>query len=440
MNVVISETHLETLLQQLGKIVRLQDTKSIASIGEQILSSGMNMIISILIIYAAGIADLGIFSFCFIFATLVGSYYQSLIHKQMMLYGSAVDTAVQNRYFLHALAMNLMFFVLILIGSCLLYWVIPAVSQTGRVFLIATVLFYICLFNLNDLFKHFLYIRNKQVYSLRCTLSSALTTLALTLLTALFMSSEQTVEFVYLSLGIGALVSLLMNTYCSGILKQTSSVSSISFLETTKRFLQQGKFGAVSTSFSWAQGQSLNPIMMLVAGPVIAGYVSFGRLFVMPLNVVNQGLLNSSVPSLRKIYSENGTTDLNSEIYRLLKISYVFSLVYLALLAIMHFTGLLQKFVPDYTNVSRYIVFWAIFLLIAFTRSWMQQYFLVQIRLKLLLAISIITVGLFALGVTGALAILDEYRWILVVMIVSEVISLLLIELAKRKRDVTRQS
>jgi len=433
---MFNEYQLEIILSKMTAFINVNNTRSIASIIEQVLSSALNMIISIVIVIIAGVADLGMYSFFFVIATLVNGLYQSLIHRQMLLISSPESEVNQDCYFRQALILNFLFFVTLVLVSIFLFGIAPEKYQVSWKWTVISVLYYIYVFNVFDLCKQFLYIRNRQVYSLKCTLSSALVSILFLIIIFYFAPKNIAVELVYLSIGTGSLVGLLVNTYCRSILVKQDSSNIKDLFKTLTLYWGQGKFGALSFIFTWIQGQSLNPLMMFIGGPIVAGYVSLGRLFVMPLSAVNQGLINSSMPSLRKTYSKRGAEALTKELVKYIKIILKLSLFYIGGLLFLHIAGVLEKIVPEYAEVSLYILFWSVYIVLAVFRYWCGQYFQIQIKLKLLLLVSVFAVTSFLVGVLITYSVLGNYRWLLFFMLVAEIISIISILLYKRKMSV----
>ncbi len=110
-----------------------------ASVMEQILMSGSNMLASIVVLKAAGVAQFGIYSFIFVLATLISGVFGTLLHRQMMLEIASEEKPVQHRVFLATIAIEvvgLLLFLLLLalILSGLSIWFDTASHRAAALF------------------------------------------------------------------------------------------------------------------------------------------------------------------------------------------------------------------------------------------------------------------------------------------------------------------
>jgi len=434
---MVPEQRLEVLLSKLGRLVRVKDVKSSASIIEQMMSSGLNMVISFSVVYSAGVTQFGIFSFFFVLSTLVNGLYLSVIHRQMLLHSSPEPTERQNSFFLHSLVLNLILFSIIAVLALFLTRLVVGTLGTKETLLVLSVLVYVLFFNLYDLFKQFLYTKHKQVYSLRCTISWITTTLVLIVLVSLFVPDHLVVTFSYLAMACGVVTGLLSNKYCRATIHTSQWEGIANTIETFKIYWKQGRFGTFGMMAAWVQSQSLNPLMMFLGGPLLAGYVSLGRLFVMPMAVVNQGLINSSTPTLRNTFYNSGRIELIQAIKQFIKINFSFAFVYILALGIAYKTGLLETIIPEYDNVIYYIGFWTLFLAVSMHRYWCAQYFMVQLELKLILKITLIAISVFILGTLLSINVFKNIYLILVFMLIAELLSTAL--LIKKRLQLDKQ-
>lgn len=364
-----------------------------ASVIEQVLMSGSNMLVSIVVLKVGDVAQFGVYSFVFVLSTLFSGIFGTLLHRQMMLEIASEDEAAQRRVFLATLALELAgilaFLVLLtLLMAGLSRWFGFNVASHRDIAMAGAL--YASLFVIFDNFKQYLYTTGNQVYSLRSTAIYVAVQLTLLAALVLFVEVHYVVEAAYVALSISLLVSLTCNRLCLKSLSNAQWLNWGHALQVLKGYFQQGRFSLLGMSITWAQNQSMNPFLMLISGPTVAGYFSVGRLLVMPMAVVSQGLVNSSTPTLRRLYKSGGTAELPGKINSYLKKTSLFSALYIAALVVGHLTGLLPRFVPDYGQVQWFLLVWIALVSCSIFRFWRGQYFVVSMEFKFLLNVSII--------------------------------------------------
>ncbi len=433
---MLSENKLASLLSILSKITRINDLRSIASITEQILFSGSNLLISLVVVIAAGVAEFGIYSFIFSMTILSYGLNTSLIHRQMVLHSSSESETDQNQNFLNSIILNFCLFLLICLITVGSYWVYRQISITTQSYwiLISATLLYIYVYNLYDICKLFLYVKDKQIYSLSCSIAWISSTLALIALVLLFSKPNYVVLLTFLSMTAGFVVALSFNSYCRNLLAKTKwkGVAEVKYL--AMRYWEQGKFAGLGATATWVKTQGLNPTVILLAGPLISGYLNLARLFVMPITTINQGLINSSTPSLRRSVKTEGFNGLVQKINIFSRIIFSFTLLYMLLILFLHLSGLLERVIVDYAQLTNFLIFWFIFVCIALVRFWLSQFFIVTLDLKYVLYINLLASGIVITGALLSYFAFKSHLPILLSMILSEVFCTTMMYLQRQKR------
>ncbi len=404
-----------------------------ASISEQILMSGSNMLASIVVVAVAGVSAFGIYSFAFVLSTLANGFFSTLLHRQMMLDISAAEADERSSVFLSTLAVELCFMATgLLVAIPILLIADHWVTLEGHYDGIFAAILYVYLYNLFDLCRQYLYTTDNQVYSLRCTaVFIGAQTLGLALIYFGF-GSESAVSQVYLLFSACLALSLLSNRRCHQALRSVGWKGWHNARTVFLRFFEQGRFSLIGMFVTWVQNQSMNPFLVLVSGPLVAGYFSLARLLVMPMAVVSQGLVNSTTPGLRRIFQKEGTARACVRIGSLLNKNLMFSIAYIALLFIAHFSGLLDRFVPDYVEVQWFLVLWIMMLISSMYRFWNGQLFVVSMRFRFLLNVGVAALfvslsGMLLLGIG-----FDNVKGALLFVVVGELVS---IALFRRERN-----
>ena len=412
-------------ITKLQRLATPEALRPYASISEQILMSGSNMLASLVVVSAAGVEQFGIYSFVFVLTTLANGVFSSLLHRQMMLDISAAENQERHNVFAATLALELLFMAGGTLILLLVFWLLGQRLQmdTHLPLLIASVA-YVCLNNIFDLFKQYLYTTDNQVYSLRCTviyIAFQFLGLAWIMFGA---ETDETNAAVYLLFALSLLASLAMNKLCREALKASRWLGWSYISDVFKRYFKQGRFSLQGMTLTWLQNQSINPILMLISGPLVVGYFSLARLMVMPLSVVNQGLVNSSTPALRRVFQNKGADELTKNIASLNRKNLIFSAFYISILAVAHVTGLLERFVPSYEQVKWYLLLWIVMISVMIYRFWLGQFFVVSMRFKFLLFVSVIALAVTMSGMLVFGVLLSIVPIALLFVIVGELVTI----------------
>lgn len=362
------------------------------------------MIASLVVVKSAGVSWFGIYSFMFIMTTLASAILSTMLHRQMLLEISTFEVDERRRVFLATLIMQAVLLMMSLGITLLILKVlnIPATFATYRNEILAACVF-VCIYNFYDLCRQYLYATDNQVYSFRCT-AIYVGGVCLGLLWILFKTdAERVVSAVFLVFSIGLAISILSNRIC---LNDTRNAQWLGWRYVWSIFLQyfsKSRYRLVSLFVTWTQNQSMNPFLMWVSGPLAAGYFSLARLLVMPMSVINQGLVNSTTPTLRRIFKNETLENLVQKISSLYRRSMAFSALYLAALCGAHISGLFDRFVPDYNEVKLYLLIWIATLLISTYRFWIGQYFVVSMQFRFTMRVGCVAlaVSLTGMVITG---------------------------------------
>ena len=356
------------------------------------------MLASIVVLKVADVAQFGIYSFVFVLSTLIAGVFGTLLHRQMMLQIASEDKPTQERIFLATIAIELiglLAFAVLLAGimALLSIWfniqAYTGIAMAGGAYLILMVLFDAC--------KQYCYTTENQLYSLRSTTIHVCIQLMMMGLIVAFMQGSAVVEATYAALCAGFVSSLLANRLCQNALRNAQWNSWIAAQAVLSGYFRQGRFSLMGMAITWAQNQSMNPFLMLISGPTVAGYFSLGRLMIMPMAVVSQGLVNSSTPTLRRLFNQSGPEPMSARINSFILKTSSFSVLYVALLLIGHLSGLFERFVPEYAEVRWFLALWVILVSCSIWRFWRGQFFVVSMQFRFLLR-----TGVIALCVTAA--------------------------------------
>ena len=383
----------------LQKLTHRDLLRQYASVMEQILMSGSNMLASIVVLTVADVAQFGIYSFIFVLSTLVAGVFGTLLHRQMMLEISSEGDATRRQVFLATMLVEVAGLGVFAIAVFLLYSILPPlfdIHPPGGV--VRAGCLYVVLYIVFDAFKQYAYTTGNQVYSLRCTFIYVCVQTLLLGGIVIFHESAHVVETTYAALAASLVVSMATNMLCLKSLAGAQWKGWRYPFQVLSGFFKQGRFSLLGMAITWVQNQSMNPFLMLISGPTVAGYFSLGRLLIMPMAVVSQGLVNSSTPTLRRTYKQSGIHKLLPHIHSYLLKTSLFSILYVAILLVAHLTGLLDRFVPDYQQTKWFLLLWVALASSSIVRFWYGQFFVVSMEFRFLMRVSLVSLLVTASG------------------------------------------
>ena len=420
--------------------LKIQIKPQYFSIGEQILLSAANMLASLAVVKTAGVSWFGIYSFMFTMAVLASGIFSTILHRQMLLIISTENQDEQAKRFIATLTIQTSIFLPVIAGCLALILLSPANSiayqyQTE----IIAVMLYLCVFNTFDLCRQYLYATDNQMLSFKYTCVYVATLVPALVLVLLFSPPIRAVATVFVALACCMALGLLSNRVFRSNLSRTNWQSWPYVWSTFVLFFSQGRYRLVGLFVTWAQNQSMNPFLLLVSGPLVAGYFSLARLMIMPMNVINQGLVNSTTPTLRRLFKNSTIEKLNEATASLSTKNLLFSLAYLLVLGILHISGVLESLVPDYNEVRWFLLLWIVATLITMHRFWIGQYFVVSMQFRYTMRIGILALLVSFSGMVLTGYILGNVYLAMAFISVGELITIILF-LQRRRKDTLAQS
>lgn len=393
-------------------------------VAEQVLLSASNMLASVVVVKKAGVSWFGIYSFIFVISTLVTAFFSTWLHRQMMLLISSKPCRYQYRiFYVSVFLQSLMLLVfLLLVGLPAFYLYLQhELKYIAELYLACLFIVATCFF---ELFRQYLYVVDHQFYSLRCTLVYVLTLLAGVVWLVLSSEISNVVAFMYLIISVAMFVSLLLNKKCHDAIHATKWLGWRYVFLVFMRLYRHSRFRVIGMLLTWAQNQSINPLLMWLGGPLIAGYYSIGRLLVMPMAVVNHGLTNSSAPEFRRIYETKSISNLYSAISKIRNLSFKIAGLYVLLLVLAHAFGVFQRYIPEYQEVKWYLLIWAVMVIVMMYRQWVTQYFIVGLQFRFLMNVSVIAVLVSMSGLIGLSYFLENIYGALWFIVLGEAVSI----------------
>jgi len=387
--------------------------------------SGANMLASLVVVAAADMRWFGIYSFIFVLTTLAGAFLSTLLHRQMILHIASSAQEDRRRIFLATQLIQ----ALVIVCAGLLVWLFVVLFDDSWLIvnyhaeLVAAVVF-IGVYNVYDLCRQYLYVLDKQAYSFRCTLIYLLVLLSGLAIVYFFVDAPDVVASMYFLFTVALVASLLSNLRCQEEYLSAQWISWGYVYQVLVSFFDQGRFRLVGMLITWLQNQSMNPFLMWISGPLVAGFFSMARLLVMPMAVVNQGLTNSTTPELRRVFQSDGTGPLKASIKRYNRLNQGLSVVYLVVLLVAHYSGLLGRFVPSYEHVRWFLLIWVVTLLVTMYRYWLGQLFVVRMQFRFLMQVSIAALAVSMTGMVAVGLLVGNVHLALAFVVIGELVTI----------------
>lgn len=387
--------------------------------------SGANMLASLVVVAAADMRWFGIYSFIFVLTTLAGAFLSTLLHRQMILQIASSTQEDRRRIFLATQLIQ----AIVIVCAGLLVWLFVVLFDDSWLIvnyhaeLVAAVVF-IGVYNVYDLCRQYLYVLDKQAYSFRCTLIYLLVLLSGLAIVYFFVDAPDVVASMYFLFTVALVASLLSNLRCQEEYLSAQWISWGYVYQVLVSFFDQGRFRLVGMLITWLQNQSMNPFLMWISGPLVAGFFSMARLLVMPMAVVNQGLTNSTTPELRRVFQSDGTGPLKASIKRYNRLNQGLSVVYLVVLLVAHFSGLLERFVPSYEHVRWFLLIWVVTLLVTMYRYWLGQLFVVRMQFRFLMQVSIAALAVSMTGMVAVGLLVGNVHLALAFVVIGELVTI----------------
>ena len=371
--------------------------RSSASVADQMLLSASSFIAAVVVVSLSGMEALGVYSVVLVIANYAKSIFATVFHRQMVLAISAKSTGTQNGVLLGTLSVELWFaglLVLLCVGIGFFAEQFITIKQAHL--LLISISAYIVSGTLFDLFRQFLYSTDQQIFSLECTISAV--GLQLTGFASLLLMDRSAlpVHLYFVVLAVGFVGGVALNYVCLRILRRAKRRGWHFSFAKLSSYWQHARFSLVGMSITWLQNQSITPLLLVLTNPLIVGYFSFARLMIMPLSVINQGLVNNSTPQLRRLAERKRPESVSTKLQELSKVNLYITLVYILMLGICYVSGVFNAIIADYNSISWFLGFWIISLIVSTQRFWLSQFFVVHMRFKFLLISSLI-VALFTL-------------------------------------------
>lgn len=348
-----------------------------------------NLASSFVLIAVAGVTWFGVYSFILVFSLLAHQSAMSLLHGQMTLRISGKPRAIQNATLRATTTLNTVFFIS-LAALGVLAAQIPVVRDFLTLYPFETLaaVAYTFLLSSFELSRRFLYVLARQDLALKYTTVYA-TCLTIGLALTYFNAApDSAIVYLLISHCISLIIGVASNSVTVSSVMGGRALTIGQTASLFQRLFTHGRFGFLGMLITWAQNQSLTPILMWAGGATVVGQFNIARLLTMPIVVLNAGITNSAIPKLREAFQKQGRQTVRLRTQRLALNNFLMCLLYLLGLLALHFSSLLARFVPDYNHVKVYLILWSLVAVAIMLRTWLTQYFAVALQFRFLLMAS----------------------------------------------------
>lgn len=374
----------ETTLTGRQRYLGLLRNKHVHAVCDQVILSGASFVTAFVVIGRSGVESFGIYSVILVFCILAQQSLASFLHGQMTLRTTGRARRVQNS----ALRSTLTLCTLIYLGAALL--VVLLVSTIGEFFSenrleVVVAICFAYLLTVFELFRRFLYQINRQDFSLICTLTY-FCVLAVGLVFLYFSTvTDRTVLYVFSLYCLALIAGILHNTITIKAIRNGRRVRVAVRLRLLRKYLEQGRFSLAGFLVTWLQNQGITPLLMFIGGAVVVGQFNIARMLMMPVVVVNTGIVSSAMPRLREIYRRGERKEVKRRAASFTIGNLLVSGLYCVGLLILVISGVMEKYIPDYSEVLPFLSTWGAAIFATVVRSWVTIYFIAAMKFRFLL-------------------------------------------------------
>lgn len=379
------------LIRRLSSLLPRRHTKWFAAV-EQVGISANNFLFSILIVQFGGIGTLGQYSFWFVMCQFLSMLAVGLCIRQMVLL--VANSTVKKQQSTLAANCRIVLNFQILQSAALIFivWIKPP-SESPVIFLLSVIAFTASL-NASELFRQYLYMRQRQRLSFVYTAVALSTSFLMFVGLAVSGYVEQIGQMAFwmLALGqaiyVGITISVIPNFY-----KEVKAAKAIR-AEVQKEQLKQGLPLLGGMLVTWLQNKSVTPILMFTMGPLIVGYYALATMIMSPANMVIAGLNKNALPQLRRAYGDGDEPKLLKSIKVHSRTCFTVIAVYLFLAIVVWVIGRSLGYLAIEQVVASMLALVLVTAVLSNLRFWYSQHYVVKMQFDFLFRIGIVAAAI----------------------------------------------
>jgi len=400
----------------------------ILTITDQLILSAMGFATSAAIVKLGDIEQLGIYGAFLAVVTLVHSSYSSVVSGQMLLFISGESIKLKDSYFRLTEVIWLFYSVAAIVVTLLLSLSISYIADGAQSTTVFTAGLCAVAISIFEQHRKLLYVKKHFLLStiLTCVFIVVHVLVSYYLITrdSLYYSATDA----FTSLAIAYLVAAALNPVVVKTITNAKKIKVKKAWLLHRKYLEQGRFAFGGLSLAWLQNQSISVYILLIFGPTVAGLFNLGRLITMPIMVVNTGLINGVLPTLRILGVDKKLTELKETTRKFAVLSLGLNLVYIVVVVIAFRIDWIVNLQEDLLAASSYVYFWLILTTGIVWRTWVTQFLIANLKFQKLLKFNAISAfitfsGFILLTVLGSSPLL-----VACVMFVGELVNYALVK------------
>lgn len=403
------------------------------TIADQLLLSAIGFITSAAIVKLGGIEQLGVYGAFMAVVTLVQTSYSSLVSGQMLLQISGKSNRLKNTLFRLSEIIWFFYAVFAVLATVLLSYVISQVTDSLQS---ETVLYAgMCVVSISLFEQHrkLLYVNNCFLISFVLTCVFLFSHLGVSYFLITKNSFYYSAEDAFLSLTIAYFVAAIVNPVAISAVRNAKKINASYIVLLHQKYLEHGKFAFGGLSLAWIQNQSISVYILAIFGPAVAGLFSLGRLITMPILVVNTGLINGILPTLRILGSNNELAKLGALTHKYAIVGFLLNLLFAVFIVIALKMDWVLNLQEDLANAKHYIYFWLMLTMGIVWRTWVTQFLIANFKFRTLLKYNAVAAAVVLIGIILFTLLGFSPLLIACVLLVGEIVNYLLVKAEKNR-------
>jgi len=375
------------VLRRASRLLPKRHSKWFAAV-EQVGISANNFLFTVLIVKFGGVETLGEFSFWFVVCQFLSILAVGLCIRQMVLL-VANDTVEKQRSTFAANCRIVLSFQLMQSAALIFLVWIKQPDESPIMFLLS-VIAYTASLNASELFRQYLYMRQRQRLSFLYTaiaLSISFISFVVLILSGYVEYLSQMAFWMH-ALGLTLYVAIAMSVmpFLYRDVREAKSIRS----NVQKKQLEQGLPLLGGMVVTWIQNKGVTPILMFTMGPLIVGYYALATMILAPANMIIAGLNKNALPQLRRAYGDGDESKLLQSIKGHSRTCFTVIAIYLALaIAVLVFGQYLGFFVVEKVVASMFLLVLLTAVLSNY-RFWYSQHYVVKMQFEFLFRIGVV--------------------------------------------------
>lgn len=379
------------MLRSFSSILNKRHNRWFAA-AEQSGISASNFFISLVVLNYSGLATLGEYGFWFALCEFATLFLAGYAINNMVLYVG--HSTIEDQRKALVVTLGVVAVLLIIPGVILTLIVVSRSPPNSAAFLAFPLVLYVALYNISELTRQFLYMRGRQRFSvLYAAFSVFFSVLGFCVILIVFRPDAilalvfwclAFIQFGYVSLAL-----LFSRAY-----RFIPKFKYAEIQDCMKFYWDHGRMASAGMLVAWVQNKSINPVLVLTLGAVMAGYYQVAKMIFMPINMITVGFARSAMKPVRHAWGDGDEKLLRSAIMVQLRTSLIVVFSYLAIAAIAIFLidAMGLRDIPKELIVI--VLATAIVVVLSNYRYWLSLHFAVQLQFSYLFYVGCIAAAL----------------------------------------------